>query len=160
LRTRRSSRKRLPKSAQCAQSVGWAPRRSPSRHRGRGIPRLNPVGYASAEMRRPLPREVVEALSLVLKGMRAWSDGEGNRLPAHSVNVLLVLGLAPEGAGFADVRKACNFGQSRTSRLIAALVRAGLVCLSTPQNDKRRTHVALTPRGLRAFDRIADAIRS
>lgn len=77
------------------------------------------------------------------------------------MNVLLVLRLRPEGAAeFADVRKACNLGQSRTSRLVAALARAGLVRVSTPK-DRRRTVVELTASGLRAVDRIAlNAIRA
>lgn len=129
----------------------------PSGQQGYSQPALGRIG--SRPMRRP-PPEVVDALTLVFKGMRAWSDGEGNRLPAHSVNVLLFLGLKPDGkAAFADVWEAFNLGQSRTSRIIAALVRAGLVSATTPK-DKRRTDVALTPRGLRAVDRIADAVRS
>src|SRR5690349_11378297 len=99
-------------------------------------------------MRRPPHPEVVAALTLVFKGVRAWSDGEGNRLPAHSVNVLLFLGLKPGAtAAYSDVREAVNLGQSRTSRIIAALVKAGLISSSTPK-DRRRTEVALTTQGL------------
>lgn len=86
--------------------------------------------------------------------------GEGSHLPGHAESIVLCLGLQPEGvARMRELRERLGLGQSRTSRLCAALARAGWVEVVTPAEDRRASAVRLTAKGRRLIDRTLTVLR-
>ena len=71
------------------------------------------------------------------------------RLPHGTVAILLFAANARiEGRSpfqISELREALGLGQSSCSRLCASLQRAGMLKLTTPEDDRRCTNVELTP---------------
>lgn len=111
-------------------------------------------------MRRRTTRTADELLSL-LRALLELRAGEGNRLPGHAEAILVYLGTRPEGsARMHELRERLGLGQSRASRLCAALARAGLVEVVTPPEDRRASLIKLTAKGSRLVGRVAEALRA
>lgn len=93
-----------------------------------------------------------------LLGLRA---GSANRLPGFAEPILVLLGTRAEAAvKMGELRERLGLGQSRASRLCAALKRAGLVEITTAEDDRRASWVQLTPAGRELVDASASAMRA
>ena len=93
-----------------------------------------------------------------LLGLRA---GSGNRLPGFAEPILVLLGTRPQAAvKMGELRERLGLGQSRASRLCAALKRAGLVDITAAEDDRRASWVQLTPAGRELIEDSASALRA
>jgi DNA-binding MarR family transcriptional regulator len=111
-------------------------------------------------MRRSAPH-ATDDLNLLLRAVLEFRAQDGNHLPGYAEPIMFFLGMQPEGsAGMRELRERLGLGQSRTSRLCAALGRAGLVEVVTPTEDRRASLVKLTPKGARLVDKVLAAYRS
>ncbi len=111
-------------------------------------------------MRRRTTRTADELWSL-LRALLRLRAGECNRLPGYAEAILIFLGTRPQGAaGMRELRERLSLGQSRTSRLCAALARAGLLVVMTAAEDRRESWIRLTPKGSRLVGRAAQALRA
>lgn len=98
-----------------------------------------------------------DTLQVLFRATREFAK-EGSQLPARSALLLYFLGTQPEGqAAFAEVREECGLGQSQTSRLIVALVDAGLIVSAAPADDRRKSNLRLTAKGRSVIERIIQA---
>jgi len=105
--------------------------------------------------------EAAAELDRLLRALLAFRAGDGSHLPGYAEPILLFLGTRSHGAaGMRELREGLGLGQSRTSRLCAALARSGLVEVVTPSEDRRVSRVKLTARGFRLIGRTADAFRA
>ena len=104
---------------------------------------------------------ITEDLNFLLRAVLEFRANDGNHLPGYAEPIMFFLGMQPEGsAGMRELRERLGLGQSRTSRLCAALGRVGLVEVVTPNEDRRSSLVKLTPKGTRLVDKILTAFRS
>lgn len=111
-------------------------------------------------MRRRTTRTADELWSL-LRALLYLRANDRNRLPGYAEPILVFLGTRPDGsARLRELRERLSLGQSRASRLCAALARAGLVEVVTPAEDRRASRIRLTPQGSRLVGRAAQAIRA
>ena len=111
---------------------------------------------------RRLSSHAVDELELLLRASRAFRESDdGNHLPGYAETILYFLAGQPNGAaGMGDLRKRLGLGQSRSSRLCASLMRAGLVEIVIPTENRRVAIVRLTAKARRLIDRVLSATRS
>ena len=87
--------------------------------------------------------------------------GSANRLPGFAEPILVLLGTRPDAAvRMSELRERLGLGQSRASRLCAALKRAGLVDITSAEEDRRASWVRLTPAGRALIDECSRALRA
>lgn len=111
-------------------------------------------------MRRRKNRSADEVLSL-LRALLQLRASDGKPLPGFAETILVYLGTRSERAArMRELRERLRLGQSRASRLCAALTRAGLVEIVTPAEDRRTSLIRLTAKGSRVVGRAAEALRA
>lgn len=111
-------------------------------------------------MRRRTTRSADEVLSL-LRALLQLRASDGKPLPGFAETILVYLGTRSDGAArMHELRERLRLGQSRASRLCAALARAGLVEILTPAEDRRASLIKLTAKGSRLVGRAAKALRA
>ena len=110
---------------------------------------------------RRLSSSAVGELDLLLRASRAFRESDdGNHLPGYAETIVYFLATQPErAAGMGELRKQLRIGQSRSSRLCASLMRAGLVEIIVPSENRRTAIVRLTAKGNRFIDRVLAATR-
>lgn len=102
-----------------------------------------------------------DELKRLLGVLLCLRTGSGNRLPGFAEPILVFLGSrlgAPVRMG--ELREQLGLGQSRASRLCAALKRAGLVDITAADEDRRASWVQLTPAGRALIEECAGVLRS
>jgi len=111
---------------------------------------------------RRLSSNAVGELELLLRASRAFRESDdGNHLPGYAETIVYYLAAQPEGrAAMGDLRKSLGLRQSRASRLCASLMRAGLVDIVTPSENRRVAIVRLTAKANRLIDKVLSAGRS
>lgn len=103
----------------------------------------------------------VDELERLLGALVCLRTGSGNRLPGFAEPILIFLGTRPDAAvRMGELRERLGLGQSRASRLCAALKRAGLVDITTATEDRRASWVQLTPAGRELVEESAGALRA
>ena len=109
--------------------------------------------------RRSYPAETeLDSLLGVLLRLRM---GNGNHLPGFTEPILIILGTRAEHpVKMGELRERLGLGQSRASRLCAALKRAGLVEITTAAEDRRASWVQLSQAGWALVDECANALRA
>lgn len=111
-------------------------------------------------MRRRITRTADE-LSSFLRALLRLRANDGNRLPGYAEAILVYLGMQPQGsAEMRELRERLGLGQSRASRLCAALARAGLVEIVKQADDRRASWIKLTTKGSRLVGQVAEALRA
>jgi DNA-binding MarR family transcriptional regulator len=87
-----------------------------------------------------------------------------NEIPGSSSRaaaLLFYVGCQPDQvAAFAAVKRDLALGQSQASRLSASLMKAGLIEILTPAEDRRTSNLRLTARGRSVIGRIIRAAQS
>jgi DNA-binding transcriptional ArsR family regulator len=102
-----------------------------------------------------------DELMRLLGALLRLRTGSANRLPGFAEPILVFLGTRPEAAvRMGELRERLGLGQSRASRLCAALKRAGLVQITTAEDDRRASWVQLTPAGRELVEESASALRA
>ena len=101
-----------------------------------------------------------DELKGVLEALLCLRTGSGNRLPGFAEPILVFLGTRPDApVRMGELRERLGIGQSRASRLCAALKRAGPVAITTAGEDRRASWVQLTPAGRTLIEDCAGALR-
>ena len=102
-----------------------------------------------------------DELNRLLGALLRLRTGSGNRLPGFAEPILVYLGTRPDAAvRMGELRERLGLGQSRASRLCAALKRAGLVDITTAEEDRRASWVQLTSAGRELVDECSSALRA
>ncbi len=102
-----------------------------------------------------------DELKRLLGALLRLRAGSANRLPGFAEPILIFLGTRPDAAArMGELRERLGLGQSRASRLCAALRRAGLVEIATAEEDRRASSVRLTPVGRQLVEECAGALRA
>lgn len=102
-----------------------------------------------------------DELQRLLGALLCLRTGGGNRLPGFAEPILVLLGARPDAAvRMGELRERLGLGQSRVSRLCAALKRAGLVAIATAEEDRRASWVQLTPAGRELVEASVSALRT
>ncbi len=102
-----------------------------------------------------------DELKRLLGALLRLRAGSANRLPGFAEPILIFLGTRPDAAArMGELRERLGLGQSRASRLCAALCRAGLVEITTAEEDRRASSVRLTLVGRQLVDESAGALRA
>ena len=87
--------------------------------------------------------------------------GNRNRLPGFTEPILIFLGTRAERpVKIVELSERLGLGQSRASRLCAALKRAGLVEITTAAEYRRASWVRLSQAGWGLVDECANALRT
>ena len=108
--------------------------------------------------RRPSPS--AGELNGLLGALLRLRTDSGNRLPGFAEPILIFLGTrAEQPVRMGELRERLGLGQSRASRLCAALQRAGLVEITTAAEDRRASWVRLSQAGWELIDECASALR-
>ena len=108
--------------------------------------------------RRPSPS--AGELNGLLGALLRLRTDSGNRLPGFAEAILIFLGTrAEQPVRMGELRERLGLGQSRASRLCAALQRAGLVEITTAAEDRRASWVRLSQAGWELIDECASALR-
>ncbi len=111
-------------------------------------------------MSRRVPPSADE-LNGLLGALLGLRTGSGNRLPGFAEAILVYLGTRMETpVRMGELRARLGLGQSRASRLCAALKRAGLVEIATAPEDRRASWVRLTQAGRELIEASAGALRA
>ncbi len=101
-----------------------------------------------------------DELNSLLGALLCLRMGNGNRLPGFAEPILIFLGTRAERpVRMGELRERLGLGQSRASRLCAALKRAGLVEITTAAEDRRASWVRLSQAGWELIDECASALR-
>jgi len=109
--------------------------------------------------RRILP--AADELNGLLGALLCLRTGSGNRLPGFAEPILIFLGTRAEHpVKMGELRERLGLGQSRASRLCAALKRAGLVEITTAAEDRRASWVQLSQAGWALVDECTSALRA
>lgn len=102
-----------------------------------------------------------DELKRLLGALLRLRMGSANRLPGFTEPILIFLATRPDATvRMGALREGLGLGQSRASRLCAALQRAGLVEITTAEDDRRASQVRLTPAGRALVEESADALRA
>ncbi len=102
-----------------------------------------------------------DELKRLLGGLLCLRTGSANRLPGFAEPILVYLGTRPDAAvRMGELRERLGLGQSRASRLCAALKRAGLVDITTAEEDRRASWVRLTSAGRELVEECTSALRA
>jgi predicted enzyme related to lactoylglutathione lyase/DNA-binding MarR family transcriptional regulator len=118
---------------------------------GRGMPEAH---AATAHAMPALLREAREAYTRAIQ--RAFVEGGLDDMPRAGARVLGQLGSGVEAIG--DLARAARISKQAASQLVDALQLRGYVERVPDAADRRRTAVALTPRGVEAATAIGGAV--
>jgi DNA-binding MarR family transcriptional regulator len=103
--------------------------------------------------------DAAAGLNRLLRALLEIRAKEGSHLPGYAEPIVLFLGARSNGsAAMRELRDELGLGQSRASRLCAALARAGLVRVDTATEDRRASRVRLTAKGFRLVGKVASAL--
>lgn len=110
-----------------------------------------------------MSRRIIPAaneLNGLLGALLCLRMGAGNRLPGFAEPILIYLSIrAGHPVKMGVLRERLGLGQSRASRLCAALRRAGLVEITTAAEDRRASWVQLSQAGWMLVEECARALR-
>lgn len=107
------------------------------------------------------PSSSADELNSLLGALLCLRMGGGNRLPGFAEPILIFLGTrAEKPVKMGELRERLGLGQSRASRLCAALKRAGLVEITTAAEDRRASWVGLSQAGWKLIEDCASALRA
>ncbi len=98
-------------------------------------------------------------LNRLLRALLEIRAKEGSHLPGYAEPIMLLLGSRSDGSvAMRELRDTLGLGQSRASRLCAALARAGLVRVDTASEDRRASRVRLTAKGFKLVGRVSTVL--